>query len=62
MIKGSNLYLSIFFNKEVVMPKGKGSPRPTGGNKGSDQFFKDSTQKRAEGIGKKFKVKRNPSS
>ncbi len=44
------------------MPKAKGNPRPAGGNKGSDQFHKDSTQKRAEGLGKSFKVKRNPSS
>ncbi len=44
--------------------KSKGYPRPAGGSdkKGKGQFHQDSTQKREEGLGKNFKVKRTPSS
>lgn len=46
------------------MPETKGYPRPAGSSdkKGKGQFHQDSTQKREEGLGKNFKVKRTPSS
>ncbi len=47
------------------MPKDKGYPRPAGGGGkggGKGQCFQNPTTKNQDGLGKNFRVKRNPSS